>query len=183
VFSPATACDNRTVRRSAFDGADIFLSSRWWESNPRPDDYKSPALPLRHTGVAVHATAGCDPPDPVRRRHAWLVGHGGETAWRGILASRLAHWQAGQTMALNDRDLQILDFEQSWWTRPEKKAVAIRTRFGISPTQYYRQLDLLVDSGPALERFPLLVRRLRRRRLERRRGRYETTPEQQHPRR
>jgi hypothetical protein len=86
-------------------------------------------------------------------------------------------------MALNDRDRQILDFEQSWWTRPEKKAVAIRTRIGISPTQYYRQLDQLVDNGTALEHFPLLVRRLRRRRLERRRGRYETTPEQQHPRR
>jgi hypothetical protein len=133
--------------------------------------------------VADHATAAYDLPDPVHRWHAWLVGQGAEMKRRRILASRLAHWQAGRTMALNDRDLQILDFEQSWWTRPEKKATAIRTRFGISPTQYYRQLDLLVDSAPALERFPLLVRRLRRRRLERRRGRYETTPEQQHPRR
>jgi hypothetical protein len=86
-------------------------------------------------------------------------------------------------MALNDRDREILEFEQSWWTRPEKKAVAIRTRIGISPAQYYRQLGELVDNGTALEHFPLLVRRLRRRRLERRRGRYETTPERQHPRR
>ncbi len=87
-------------------------------------------------------------------------------------------------MALTDRDRQILDFEQSWWTRPEKKAVAIRTCFGISPTQYYRQLGELVDSGTALEDFPLLVRRLRRRRIERRRGRYEGgAAEQQHPRR
>ena len=31
--------------------------SRWWDSNPRPDDYKSPALPLRHTGVAVELRA------------------------------------------------------------------------------------------------------------------------------
>jgi len=86
-------------------------------------------------------------------------------------------------MALNDRDIQILDFEQSWWTRPEKKGVAIRNHIGISPAQYYRHLGELVDDGHALERFPLLVRRLRRRRIERRRGRYETTPEQQHPRR
>jgi hypothetical protein len=86
-------------------------------------------------------------------------------------------------MALNDRDIQILDFEQSWWARPEKKGAAIRTHIGISPTQYYRHLGELVDDDNALERFPLLVRRLRRRRLERRRGRYETTPEQQHPRR
>jgi hypothetical protein len=85
-------------------------------------------------------------------------------------------------MALNDKDIQILDFEQSWWTRPEKKAVAIRTRIGISPAQYYRQLGELVDSGPALEHFPLLVRRLRRRRSDRRRGRYEGGAERQHPR-
>jgi hypothetical protein len=86
-------------------------------------------------------------------------------------------------MALNDRDRQILEFEQSWWTRPEKKSVAIRTQMGISPTQYYRQLGEIVDSGVALEHFPLLVRRLRRRRTERRRGRYEGAAEQQHPRR
>jgi hypothetical protein len=84
-------------------------------------------------------------------------------------------------MALNERDLQILDFEQSWWTRPEKKAVAIRKRIGISPAQYYRQLGELVDSGTALEHFPLLVRRLRRNRMERRRGRYEGAAERQHP--
>jgi hypothetical protein len=159
------------------------LTSRWWESNPRPDDYKSPALPLRHTGVAVHATAVSNAPDPYGPLHAWLVGHGGEWPARGILASRLAHWQAGRTMVLNDRERQILDFEESWWTRPEKKSVAIRKRIGISPAQYYRQLGELVDSGTALEHFPLLVRRLRRRRLERRRGRYETTPERQHPQR
>jgi hypothetical protein len=158
------------------------MKSRWWESNPRPDDYKSPALPLRHTGVAVHATAATTS-DPVVRWHAWLVGRPDATRRRRILASRLAHWQAGPTMALNDRDRQILDFEESWWTRPEKKAVAIRTRFGISPTQYYRHLGELVDGGTAVEHFPLLVRRLRRRRIERRRGRYEGAAEQQHPRR
>ncbi|MGH9019313.1 MAG: DUF3263 domain-containing protein [Acidimicrobiales bacterium] len=86
-------------------------------------------------------------------------------------------------MALNDWDRQILEFEESWWTRPEKKSVAIRNAFGISPTAYYRQLDGLADSGTALEDFPLLVRRLRRRRTERRRGRYEGAAEQQHPRR
>jgi hypothetical protein len=87
-------------------------------------------------------------------------------------------------MALNKRDQQILEFEQSWWTRPEKKAAAIRSHFGISPTHYYRQLAELTDSDTALEHFPLLVRRLRRRRMERRRGRYEgNAPEQQHPRR
>jgi hypothetical protein len=86
-------------------------------------------------------------------------------------------------MALNDRDRQILEFEESWWTRPEKKAAAIRSRFGISPTNYYKQLAALVDSDAALEHSPLLVRRLRRRRSERRRERYEGVAEPQHPRR
>jgi len=86
-------------------------------------------------------------------------------------------------MALSERDREILAFEESWWTRPEKKAIAIRRRIGISPTQYYRQLGELVDSGRANEHFPLLVRRLRRQRAERRRGRFEGVAEQQHPRR
>jgi len=157
----------------------MTMTSRWWESNPRPDDYKSPALPLRHTGVAAHATAGPEPRNPVAPGGACLVGRGGPPGTGGILASRLARWQAGRTMTLTERDRQILDFEESWWTRPEKKAVAIRKRIGISPAQYYRQLGELVDSGRALEHFPLLVRRLRRRRTERRRGRYEGAVERQ----
>ena len=50
-------------------------------------------------------------------------------------------------MALNDQDRQILDFEESWWTRPEAKASGIRYRLGMSPTQYYRRLADLADSG------------------------------------
>jgi hypothetical protein len=168
--------------------AEVGNESRWWESNPRPDDYKSPALPLRHTGVV--ASRYC------RARRGELVrGHGcrgqrvvhvtrhAPGVEEEILASRRSHWQAWPTMALTERDKSILDFEQSWWTRPEKKAVAIRRRFGITPSQYYRQLSELVDSGRALEHFPLLVRRLRRDRAQRRRGRYEGVAEQQHPRR
>jgi hypothetical protein len=86
-------------------------------------------------------------------------------------------------MDFTDTDRDILDFEGSWWTRPGAKAPAIRERLGMSPTSYYRRLDELVDSAPALEHSPLLVRRLRRRRLARRRGRFETAPKRLHPRR
>lgn len=86
-------------------------------------------------------------------------------------------------MALTDRDRQILDFEESWWTRPERKATAIRTRIGVSPTQYYKLLAVLADSDAALEYAPLVVRRLRRRRMQRRRERYEGVAQPQHPRR
>jgi len=37
-------------------------ASRRWDSNPRPDDYKSPALPLRHAGVGVRLVAAGAPP-------------------------------------------------------------------------------------------------------------------------
>ena len=49
-------------------------------------------------------------------------------------------------MGLTDQDRQILDFEESWWTRPEAKASGIRHRLGMSPTGYYRRLAELVDT-------------------------------------
>ena len=86
-------------------------------------------------------------------------------------------------MALTDLDREILEFEESWWTRPEAKASGIRRRLGMSPTRYYRRLSELADSGEALQHAPLVVRRVRRRRRDRRRGRFESTAEPQHPRR
>jgi hypothetical protein len=86
-------------------------------------------------------------------------------------------------MGLTDQDRQILDFEESWWTRPEAKASGIRNRLGMSPTGYYRRLSELVDTSEALGHAPLVVRRLRRRRLDQRRGRFETTAAPHHPRR
>ena len=85
-------------------------------------------------------------------------------------------------MELTDTDRDILDFEESWWTRPGSKAGAIRDRLGMSPTSYYRRLDELVDSGEALQHAPLVVRRVRRKKRDRRRGRFETTAKRLHPR-
>jgi hypothetical protein len=86
-------------------------------------------------------------------------------------------------MALSDQDREVLDFEESWWTRPGAKAAGIRQRLGMSPTGYYRRLGELVDTSEALEHAPLVVRRLRRRRRNHRRGRFETTAAPNHPRR
>ncbi|HUY22884.1 MAG TPA: DUF3263 domain-containing protein [Acidimicrobiales bacterium] len=86
-------------------------------------------------------------------------------------------------MALTDQDRKILDFEESWWTRPGAKAAAIRERLGMSPTRYYRRLSELVDAAGAFEHAPLVVRRLQRRRRDQRRNRFETPAEHQHPRR
>jgi len=86
-------------------------------------------------------------------------------------------------MGLTDQDRDILEFEESWWTRPGAKATDIRERLGMSPTRYYRRLSELADTGEALEHAPLVVRRVRRRRRDHRRGRFETRAEHQHPRR
>jgi hypothetical protein len=86
-------------------------------------------------------------------------------------------------MALTDGDIAILDFEGSWWRQPQPKAVAIRTQLGITPARYYRRLAELVDSDEALSQAPLVILRLRRRRSERRRERFEGLAERRSPRR
>jgi hypothetical protein len=79
-------------------------------------------------------------------------------------------------MALSARDRSVLEFERSWWTEPGSKEVGIRTRLGLSPTRYRQLLAALVDSEEAAAFDPLLVRRLKRRRDDLRRARYEGRP-------
>ncbi|HTS14721.1 MAG TPA: DUF3263 domain-containing protein [Candidatus Sulfotelmatobacter sp.] len=86
-------------------------------------------------------------------------------------------------MGLSDRDRDILAFEESWWVTPGSKGDAIRNRLGMSPTQYYRHLGGLVESSEALEHWPLLIRRLRLRRMQRRRDRFEGAAQPHDPRR
>ena len=73
--------------------------------------------------------------------------------------------------ALSLRDAEILDFERTWWRSPGAKEQTIRERFDMSPTRYYQVLNALIDDPSALASDPLLVKRLRRLRDERRRNR------------
>ena len=75
-------------------------------------------------------------------------------------------------MTLNGTDRAILDFERGWWLQPGPKGDAIRSELSMSPSAYYRQLTALIDRPDALAADPLLVRRLRRARTERRRTRH-----------
>jgi hypothetical protein len=77
-------------------------------------------------------------------------------------------------MALSDRDREVLDFERSWQTRAAgaPKAVVVRSTLQMSPSAYYRRLALLVGTDEAMAYDPLLVRRLRQRRLARLRRRW-----------
>ena len=98
-----------------------------------------------------------------------------------ILAFGVPCWQAGHGMSLSDGDRSLLEFEENWWQRPGPKAEAIRRRFGISASAYYRRLAALVDSDDALDHAPLVVRRLRRQRSARRKTRFEGAAAPNHP--
>ena len=76
-------------------------------------------------------------------------------------------------MPLSERDKAILDFERRWWELPGPKEVSIRRHLAMSATRYYQLLGALADSPDALAYDPLVVRRLRRVRDERRRVRFE----------
>ena len=79
-------------------------------------------------------------------------------------------------MPLSPRERAILDLERSWWAQPGSKEQAIRERLDLSSTRYYQLLGDLIDNPDALAYDPLVVRRLRRVRDQRRRARYEGRP-------
>ncbi|MHB8682254.1 MAG: DUF3263 domain-containing protein [Acidimicrobiales bacterium] len=84
-------------------------------------------------------------------------------------------------MSLTDADRALLDYEASWWREPGAKGPGIRRSLGISPTAYYRRLAVLAGSAEALDYAPLVVRRLRRRQVQRRRHRFEGAAAPDHP--
>ncbi|AWR22021.1 MULTISPECIES: DUF3263 domain-containing protein [Aurantimicrobium] len=71
----------------------------------------------------------------------------------------------------DERDRAILDFEREWWQHPGAKEDAIRQTFGLSPARYYQVLGKLMDSEAALAYDPMLVKRLKRVRDDRRSSR------------
>lgn len=74
-------------------------------------------------------------------------------------------------MELSQRDIDILDFERSWWKHAGAKDRAIRERFDMSATRYYQLLNDLLENPAALEHDPILVKRLKRLRVYRQRQR------------
>ena len=75
---------------------------------------------------------------------------------------------------LTDRDRAILDFERSWWVDATvSKEQTIRQKLGMSPGRYYEVLNRLLELPAAMDYDPLVIRRRRRNRDERRRARFE----------
>ena len=77
----------------------------------------------------------------------------------------------GKARPLGHREREILDFERGWWLEPGPKERGVRERFGFSAARYHQLLNRLIELPEALEYDPMLVRRLRRLRDERRRRR------------
>jgi Protein of unknown function (DUF3263) len=74
-------------------------------------------------------------------------------------------------MGLSQLDVDILDFERSWWKHAGVKERAIKDRFDMSATRYYQLLNALLENPAALEHDPILVKRLTRLRTYRQRQR------------
>src|SRR5690349_21520246 len=72
---------------------------------------------------------------------------------------------------LSDRERRILAFERQWWSHAGGKERAIREEFEVSATRYYQLLNRLLEKEAALEADPMLVKRLRRLRANRRKSR------------
>ena len=74
-------------------------------------------------------------------------------------------------MELSERDIDILDFERSWWKHAGAKEQAIRERFDMSATRYYQLLNELLENPAAMAHDPILVKRLQRLRAYRQKKR------------
>jgi hypothetical protein len=72
---------------------------------------------------------------------------------------------------LTQRDIEILDFERSWWKHAGVKEQAIKERFDMSATRYYQLLNELLENPAAMSHDPILVKRLKRLRTYRQRQR------------
>lgn len=76
-----------------------------------------------------------------------------------------------ENIGLTDRDIEVLDFERSWWKHAGVKEQAIRERFNMSATRYYQLLNELLENPAAMDHDPILVKRLKRLRMYRQRQR------------
>lgn len=76
-----------------------------------------------------------------------------------------------QATELSERDQAILEMERNWWRYAGAKETAIREQFDMSSTRYYQLLNDLIDTEAALRFDPMVVKRLRRQREQRRRSR------------
>jgi hypothetical protein len=72
---------------------------------------------------------------------------------------------------LTQRELDVLAFARRRWNHEGAKETAIRELFDCSAVRYYQELNGLLDREEAYLHDPMLLKRLRRQRDERRAAR------------
>ena len=68
---------------------------------------------------------------------------------------------------LTKLEIEMLDFERTWWRYAGVKESSIKELFNLTPPAYYQMLNNLIDREAALMAEPLLVKRLLRVRQQR----------------
>ena len=63
---------------------------------------------------------------------------------------------------LTKLEIEMLDFERTWWRYAGVKESSIKELFNLTPPAYYQLLNNLIDRSEALLAEPILVMRLRR---------------------
>jgi Protein of unknown function (DUF3263) len=72
-----------------------------------------------------------------------------------------------QPAGLSKLEIEMLDFERTWWRYAGVKESSIKELFNLTPPAYYQLLNNLIDRDAALIADPILVKRLRRLRDQR----------------
>ena len=72
-----------------------------------------------------------------------------------------------QSTGLSKLEIEMLDFERTWWRYAGVKESSIKELFNLTPPAYYQLLNNLIDRDAALIADPILVKRLRRLRDQR----------------
>ncbi|MEY4314597.1 MAG: hypothetical protein RIS93_1177 [Actinomycetota bacterium] len=72
-----------------------------------------------------------------------------------------------QPAGLSKIEIEMLDFERTWWRYAGVKESSIKELFNLTPPAYYQLLNNLIDRDAALIADPILVKRLRRLRDQR----------------
>ena len=72
-----------------------------------------------------------------------------------------------QSAGLSKLEIEMLDFERTWWRYAGVKESSIKELFNLTPPAYYQSLNNLIDRDAALIADPILVKRLRRLRDQR----------------
>jgi len=83
--------------------------------------------------------------------------------------------ESAANLGLTPLEIEILEFERTWWRHAGAKESSIKELFNLTPPAYYQMLNNLIDRPAALMAQPILVKRLLRLRDQRTAARSSST--------